>query len=582
MRWSQMYIPTLREEPAHTDVASQKLLIRAGYIKPLLSGVYSMLPLGQRVRLKIIDIIRQEMNRIGAQEFALPAIQPLELWQESGRAVSCADIMFQLQDRKGTKLTLGLSHEEVLTSIARTGLLSYKQLPQIWYQIQTKFRDEPRPRGGLLRTREFTMKDSYSFDFDHEGLNRSFELHRQAYKRIFSRCRLDCKAIEADNGAMGGSGSLEFTALTPVGEDMVVLCNKCGYAANLEKAESKVGMVVRQAKEECLSEFATTGVRTVKALAERADGAAAVEQIKTLVYVADNNLVLALVQGDQELNEAKLNSTLKARTLRQASQAEIVEALGASPGSLGACGVTTGSDCKVKKIVADFRLRGRSNMTTGANKDDVHLRGVSFERDIAVDIWTDLHTVQDGEKCIKCEGQLQFRKGVELGHIFKLGTRYSDCMSATVLDSNGDKQPLLMGCYGIGVERLLATIADLYDDEDGLKWPLTVAPFSVLVVPVNMQNTEQVRLAESIYSELTQGGVDCLIDDRQERAGVKFKDADLIGVPLRITVGNKIANGEVELTNRLDGSKSTIRADQAVEAVQEILKAEALHEHKVN
>jgi prolyl-tRNA synthetase len=563
-----MFIPTLREEPAHIDVASQRLLIRAGYIKGLMSGVYSLLPLGQRVRLKIIAIIRQEMNRIGAQEFALPALQPLELWQESGRALIAADIMFQLQDRKGSKLTLGLSHEEVLTSIARTGLLSYKQLPQIWYQIQTKFRDEPRPRGGLLRTREFTMKDSYSFDFDAQGLDKSFQLHKDAYMRIFDRCGLNCKAIEADNGAMGGSGSLEFTALTPVGEDTVVICSSCHYAANIEKAESKVEAILSTAKEECLQEFATVGIRTVQELADKVDGALASEQIKTLVYMADDCLVLALVQGDQELNEAKLNSALKAKVLRQAAEAEIVDALGASPGSLGACSVRTGKDCKVKSIVADCRLRGRLNMTTGANKNEVHLRGVSVERDIAVDIWADLHTVQEGEECLKCTGKLNFARGVEIGHIFKLGTRYSGCMNASVLDSNGNKQLLLMGCYGIGVERLLASIADAWQDEKGLRWPIAVAPFAVSILPVNAKSDEQIEAAERIYSLLQSSDMDCLLDDRQERAGVKFKDADLIGVPLRITIGNKIDSGEVELTNRLDGTTVTIKEQDVIKVLQ--------------
>jgi prolyl-tRNA synthetase len=572
MRWSQMFIPTLREEPANVEIASHKLLIRAGYIKPLIAGVYGLLPLAQRARLKIIEIIRQEMNNIGGQEFALSALQPLELWQESGRLTAAADILFQVQDRKGSKLVLGLSHEEVFTSIARGGLLSYKQLPQIWYQIQTKFRDEARPRGGLLRTREFTMKDSYSFDVDAEGLDKSFQLHRDAYMRIFSRCGLDCKTIEADNGVMGGTESVEFTALSAVGEDTVVLCSKCGYAANLEKAESANKLAALQIEKESLREFATPGVRTVKELVEFSDGAKAHNQIKTLVYVADDRLVLVLLQGDQELNEVKLKSTLAAKSLRQATEREIAEALQAAPGYLAACGVRTGDDCQVKQIVADYRLRGRANMITGANKNDVHLRGVSLERDIAVAMWADLHAVQDGEDCAKCDGKLQFTNGVEIGHIFKLGTRYSQSMGANVLGISGEKKPLFMACYGIGVERLLASIAEVWHDEQGLRWPLSVAPFAVVILPVNAQSHEQLAAAEQIYAELKNQGIDCLLDDRDERAGVKFKDADLIGVPYRITIGNKIKGGDVELTNRLDGSQLTLKATEVAGILQAELK----------
>lgn len=568
MRWSQLFIPTLREEPANVEAVSHRLLLRAGYIRQLTAGVYSLLPLGQRMRLKVIEIVREEMNRIGGQEFLLSALQPLELWEESGRRVAVSDIMFSFQDRKGFKLALGLTHEEVFTSIARNDLLSYRQLPQIWYQIQTKFRDEARPKGGLLRVREFTMKDSYSFDLDAHGLEQSFEKHHDAYLRIFHRCGLKFRAVQANSGAMGGSTSVEFMVLTPSGEDTLVLCSNCDYAANLERAESKRKIQEKNGGREPLNEFATPGIRTIRQLEEFPQGAPADQQIKTLVYVADGELTLALVQGDQELNEAKLQSLLAAGTFAQASELEIVHALGALPGSLGACGVRTGAGQKIKRIVADHRLSGRTNMVTGANKDDVHFRNVCVDRDIKVDAWADLHTVQADEECIKCGGTLGLAKGLEIGHIFKLGTRYSESMSALVLRADGARTPLVMGSYGIGVERLMAAVGELCHDQQGLALPVAVAPFEVLIVLVNSQDREQADAAESIYSQLKREGIDCLLDDRDERAGVKFNDADLIGIPLRVTVGKKIKGGSVELMERT--TKKTL--DIAMEEVASILK----------
>jgi prolyl-tRNA synthetase len=556
MRWSAMFIPTLREEPAQVDSASHRLLLRAGYIRQLTAGVYSLLPLAQRVRLKIIEIIRQEMNGAGAQEFFLSALQPLELWDESGRKESLGEIMFALIDRKGAQLALGPTHEEVFTSIARSNLISYKQLPQIWYQIQSKFRDEARPRGGLLRLREFTMKDSYSFDLDSHGLERAFQAHRQAYERIFRRCGLSPLAVEAGSGLMGGDLSLEFMALCQCGEDTLVVCKTCGYAANLDAARCQVRPVDREDCHEELSEFATPGVRTIRELAEFDQGAPAYAQIKSLVYVSDGRLVLALVQGDQELNEAKLLSALAAASLRPALAEEIVPALGAHPGSLGACRVDAGDDRPIKLIVADQRLRGRTNMVTGANRDDFHLRNVSVARDIAVGLFADLHTVQRGEYCTACGGALSMEKGLELGHIFKLGTRYSAAMNASVLGADGGRHPLAMGSYGIGVERLLAAVAELHHDEQGLTWPVSVAPYPVLIVPVYMQDAAQTAVSEQICSELAELGIDCLVDDRDERAGVKFNDADLIGIPYRITVGKKVRDGQVELMERASREKN--------------------------
>ncbi|HEY9759651.1 MAG TPA: proline--tRNA ligase [Oculatellaceae cyanobacterium] len=564
MRWSQMFIPTLREEPAQVEAVSHRLLLRAGYIKQLTSGVYSLLPLGQRSRLKIAEIIRREMNNIGGQEFLLSALQPLELWDESGRTEIVSDIMFKLKDRKGSPLVLGLTHEEVFTSIARTFLVSYKQLPQIWYQLQTKFRDEARPKGGLLRVREFTMKDSYSFDCDEAGLDDAFQKHYTAYRSIFSRCGLKFRAVEASSGAMGGTASVEFMIDTLAGEDSLCLCQSCNYAANLEKAQSKFEPQASDDQCDELVEFATPGVRTIRELEVFEGGAPADRQIKTLVFVADDKIVLALVQGDQELNESKLQAVLGARALRVATEIEIVDALGAHPGSLGACHVTSGDSEKVTRIVADHRLYRRIDMVTGANKDDVHLRNVSVARDIPAAQFVDLHTVKLNEPCVKCGAPLVMQKGLEIGHIFKLGTRYSETMNASFLSADGSRCPLFMGSYGIGVERLLAAVAELSHDEHGLVWPLAVAPFQVLIVAVNVRDGVQMEAAEQLYSQLKSRNVDVLIDDRDERAGVKFNDGDLIGIPYRVTVGKKITDGKVEFTNRATKERIDVSLTEAV------------------
>jgi prolyl-tRNA synthetase len=578
MRWSKMFIPTLREDPANAEAVSHRLLMRAGYIRQLTSGVYLLLPLAQLVRQKIIAIIRQEMNRIGANEFLLSALQPIEIWEESGRLSSVSDVIFRLKDRKGSELALGLTHEEVFTSIARTSLVSYRQLPQMWYQIQTKFRDEARPKGGLLRVREFTMKDSYSFDINEAGLDQSFDLHRTAYERIFNRCELKFRAVQADSGAMGGNDSVEFMVETSAGEDVLVLCSECGYGANLEKACSRTDQhcadheqdVVEGSAE--LLEFATPGIRTIRALAEFVDFAPADRQLKTLVYKTDRGLIIAVVRGDQELNEAKLRSALMTSILEPASEEEIHDAMGAYPGSLGACGVIAGEGKKISVIVADPRVQGKMDMVTGANKDDVHLKNVMVSRDIAVDRWVDLHLVKGGEACTICGGILTLAKGLEIGHIFKLGSRYSSIMDAQVLGADGNRQPILMGSYGIGVERLMAAVVELYHDQQGLKWPLSVAPFSVLIVPLNMQDRQQMEAAESIYQRVQDAQMDALFDDREERAGVKFNDADLIGVPYRITIGRKISTGIVELFDRHTKSSVDVAVDQILEKLVELVR----------
>lgn len=573
MRWSNLFIPTLREDPADAEVASHRLLVRAGYIRQLTAGVYSLLPLAQRVRLKVIAIIREEMNRIGAQEFHLPAIHPAEAWKESGRWEVMGDNMFRLRDRKGAEMALGMTHEEIFTSIARHAINSYRQLPQVWYQIQTKFRDEARPKSGLLRVREFTMKDAYSFDVDRAGLDKAFRDEYDAYCRIFDRCGLKYTPVEASSGAMGGSQSTEFMVRTDAGEDFIAVCAACGYAANLEKATSKLAPAADEAGPDAPEKFPTPGVRTIEDLVNFTGGAAADRQIKTLVYALDDSLALVLLRGDHELNETKLIDATGAVNVRPAHPEEIREALGASAGSLGAVNVTRASHSQVTRVIADEALRGRRNMTTGANEDDHHLRGVSVERDIKVDLWADLRTVRAGETCANCDAALDVFKAVEIGHIFKLGTKYSESMGAHILTADGSEIPIVMGSYGIGVERVMVAAVELYNDAAGIIWPVAIAPFHVVITPVNIKDQELLGAAERIYAELEAAGIEALLDDRDERAGVKFNDADLIGAPYRITVGKKIKEGKIELLTRATRTSEDVTVDAVVQSLRARLDA---------
>jgi prolyl-tRNA synthetase len=570
MRWSQLFIPTLKEDPAAAETASHKLLMRAGYIRPLGSGIYSLLPLAQRVRLKIINIIREEMNAIGGQEFVLPALHPTELWEESGRLGTMGDIMFRLKDRKGSDHVLGVTHEEVFTSIARNALNSYRQLPQIWYQFQTKFRDELRPKSGLLRVREFTMKDSYSFEVDSAGLDKSFDLHKAAYEKIFRRAGLQFVAVEASSGAMGGSASTEFMVLTEAGEDMVVLCKECGYAANVEKAVAAFDKYDFGNGKSQLEKFPTPGLRTVEQLANFAEIGAAKNQIKTLVYSADDQLVLVLLRGDHELNTTKLTDFLGAQTVRAAEEQEIFSAMGAHAGSLGGVGVKpSAAKGKITKIFLDCALKGRSNMVTGANHDDFHYKGVDIERDIEATAWSDFRSVKAGDACIKCGGTLAVEKSLEIGHIFKLGTRYSTTMDASVLVSSGEKVPIVMGSYGIGVERMLAAAVEGSHDKKGIVWSQALAPYDVIVNVINGADEEALAAGEKLYKDLTSCGIDVLLDDRAERPGFKFADNDLIGVPLRINMGKKLKDGIVELVERSSGKIEDIQLQNAVELLKQ-------------
>ena len=586
MRWSQYFIPTLREDPADAEVVSHKLLLRAGLIRQLGAGIYSYMPMAQRIALKIMTILREEMNRIGGQEFYLPALHPAEVWKESGRWDAIGADMFRLKDRKDADMCLGMTHEEIFTTIARNELRSYKQLPQVWYQIQVKFRDEPRPKSGLMRLRTFVMKDAYSFDLDKAGLDKSFAEQREAYKRIFSRCGIEFSIVEASSGSMGGSESNEFVAKTDAGEDLIASCANCGYAANLEKATSRLEPVKDLVGPETPEEFPTPGVRTIEDLTTFPGGAPAKSQIKTLVYVYGDNAAgtgqfkwaLLLLRGDHQLHDIKLADTLGASFIRAAQPNEIVELLGASAGSLGGVGAKqkierpqNGTDVRV---IADLALKGRRDMTTGANKDDHHLRGVDVERDIQIDQWADLRSVNSGESCPRCDtGVLDVYKAMEIGHIFKLGTKYSESMGATVLNEAGKPVPIVMGSYGIGVERIITSAIEQNHDADGIIWPKTIAPFDVVVTVTNMKDDKLRETGEKLYKDLMRAGLDALLDDRDERAGVKFKDADLIGIPYRITIGKKVSDGVVELFTRATKSSEDVKLADIVSRVQTLALA---------
>jgi len=519
-----------------------------------------------RVRAKIMSVIREEMNRIGAQEFLLPSMQPAWIWEKSGRLAVMGEEMFRLRDRKGAEVVLGMTHEEIFAHLAEE-LSSYRELPQFWYQFQTKFRDEPRPKSGLLRVREFTMKDSYSFDIDEAGLDVSFEKHRGAYERIFARLGIPAIAVEASSGNMGGRDSVEFMCPSEAGEDMVARCGECGYAANLEKATSALPPVEDAPGPAAPERLATPGARTIEDLA-RQYGKPADRQIKTLVYVIDGQLTLVLLRGDHPLAEQKLADAAGVGDLRPAQADEIREALGASPGSLGAVGVTG------LPIIADLALQGRRDMTTGANVDDVHLTGVDVRRDIPVGRWADLREVRAGEPCPQCGTPLEIIRAIEIGHIFKLGRKYTTALGVSVLGPDGAAIIPIMGSYGIGVERAMAVIAEVHHDDVGLTWPVQVAPAEVTVVLLSPQHEATAAAAESIYAQLQAAGADVLLDDRDERPGVKYRDAELVGIPCRVSVGRRdLAEGTVEITSRATGEKERVPVEQAVRYVQEFLSA---------
>jgi len=566
MKWTQTLIPTLREPPAEAEILSHKLLLRAGLIRKLAGGVYTFLPLGLRALHKVEQIVREEMDRAGALEMLMPAIQPKEIWEQSGRAETAREVLFKVKDGANREWFLSPTAEEVITGLAANEINSYRQLPRNFYQISVKFRDEIRPRFGLMRAKEFIMKDAYSFDTADEGATASYQKMYDAYTRIFARCGLKTFPVEADTGVIGGKFSHEFMVPAETGENEVVYCEACGYAANIEKATSGVPKTAAREIGATTEKFATPGVVTIEALSKEPYKVPANRQIKTLVYIADSQPVIVLVRGDDQLNEAKLGGLL-GTVFRPATPEEIFNALNAYPGSLGAVGVTKFS------VYADERLRGANDMTTGANADGFHLRNVSIERDIKVTAWHDLRIVTAGEPCVKCGKPLKIRRAIEVGHVFKLGTKYSEKFSALYLDETGNRKPCVMGCYGIGVTRTLQAVIEQCNDQDGIIWPLSVAPYQVCITPLNVDpNSEVMKLAGKIYTSLKEHGVDVILDDRDERPGVKFKDADLVGFPIRIAVGEKsLAKGEVEIKPR-GKAVHPVKAEAAVQAVTKLLE----------
>jgi len=582
-RWSELFIPTLRDAPADAEVASHKFLVRAGYIRQLAAGLYSYLFLGNRSFNKITRIVREEMDKIG-QEFFLPVLHPREIWEASGRWALMGENLFRLKDRKGADMCLGMTEEEVMTSIALKELRSYKQLPQIWYQITPKFRDEPRPKSGLLRVRQFMMKDAYSFDIDAAGLDVSYKKHYETYCRIFDRCGLKYMVVEADSGAMGGKESHEFMVRTPAGEDQIVSCDGCNYAANLERATSKLepwGDLAPEGDGNPLLVH-TPGQKTIEDVAKFL-GVSPKNKIKTLAYMADevdakgkkkSRAIVVLMRGDHQLNEAKFNGTVATAT-RPMDEGEIKELFKSPAGYLGPVGIEWARDLKnpgdKPVLLVDKALEGRTNLIAGANKEDYHMKNLTPGNDFHPTAYADLRAVTAGEACPSCGKALRIDTAVEIGHIFKLGYRYSESMGARVLDKNGKEVMPIMGCYGIGIERILTAAVEQSNDDNGFWLPTSIAPFEVVVAPVNVKD-EVVRVAsEEIAKQLETAGFDVVLDDRDERPGVKFKDADLVGIPFRITVGKKVTEGTVEVVLRSTREVRDVRITAVVETIRELL-----------
>lgn len=566
MRTSQLYAPTLRQTPAEAEVVSHQLMLRAGMIRKAAGGVYTYMPLAWRTLRKIEEIVREEMDAIGGQEISMPIMQPSEMWKETGRWEVYGEEMFRLNDRHGREFCLGPTHEEMVTTLIRDEVRSYKQLPLRLYQIQNKYRDEIRPRFGLMRGREFIMKDMYSFDKDEEGLNKSYQLAYDAYSRVFTRCGLEFRPVEADNGAIGGGHSHEFTVLADAGESEIAYCTSCDYAASNEKAELKV---IEAPVEEMLplEKKATPDAKTIELVAKYLN----VPLEKTIKAVAfqteKDELVLAFVRGDHEVNDVKLQNAVDAIALRMADESAITAAGGVA-GFMSPIGIKKGT-----KIVADNTVMKMYNAVAGANEADTHYINVNPQRDFGEVIVTDIRMIQEGDPCPHCGAPVKMTRGIEAGQVFTLGTKYTKALKATYLDENGREQLIIMGCYGIGVSRTMAAAIEQNNDKDGIIWPRAIAPYEVIVVPVNAKEEAQLEMAEDLYNALKKNGVDAIIDDRKERAGVKFKDADLIGYPLRITIGPKtIENNTAEIKVRKTGEVFTVDLDECQEKVAELLK----------
>lgn len=569
MRYTHMLLPTTKEVPSDAEITSHRLMLRAGMIRKLAGGIYSWLPLGYRVIKKIEAIIREEMDRAGAQEIFMPAVQPAELWKESGRWEQYGKELLRFRDRHNREYCIGPTHEEVVTDIMRNEIQTYRQLPKNLYQIQTKFRDEVRPRFGVMRSREFSMKDAYSFDADNEGAEKSYAAMFEAYERIFRRCGFTFRAVEADTGSIGGSFSHEFLVNADSGEDAMVYCAACSYAANLEKAE------IAEPEEEQrdddallpLEEVHTPGVRTIEEVSGFLDVKPR-DIVKTLIYSADGKTVAVLVRGDEEINEIKVKNFLGADVLEMAMDDEIRSVTGAPRGFVGPLGIKC-------PLISDYSLKNMVNFVIGANREDYHAKNCNLGRDFSVDTFADLRIAREGDCCPRCGGDLQFARGIEVGHVFKLGTKYTKAMNATFLDRDGKEKFMVMGCYGIGVSRIAAAAIEQSHDENGIIWSMSLAPFQVIVTPVNMGDKDISEKAEEIYRELESAGLEVLFDDRDERAGVKFKDADLLGIPLRVTVGAKrLAEGRVEVKSRKTGDVAIVALEDAAAFIMKAVEKE--------
>ena len=569
MRYSEMFLPTEKETPSDAEVVSHRLMLRAGMIRKLTSGIYSYLPLGFRVIKKVEQIVREEMNRAGAQEVFLPAVQPAELWEESGRWKQYGKELLRFKDRQDREYCIGPTHEEVITDLVRNEINTYRQLPRNLYQIQTKFRDEVRPRFGIMRCREFSMKDAYSFDLDEEGAELSYEKMFEAYSRIFSRCGLSFRAVEADTGNIGGSFSHEFMVMADTGEDALVFCSSCDYAANVEKAE--VARPEKKTVDESeflpIEEIHTPDVRTIEEVCAFLD-VTPQDVVKTLIFLSDDAPVAVLVRGDEEINEAKLRSYLGCDSLELATDDIIYEVTNSPRGFAGPIDIKS-------KIVADYSFINMTNCVVGANKENHHIKNANIGRDFKVTEFADLRLVKETDKCPRCESPLKFARGIEVGHVFKLGTKYSKAMKTTYLDKDGKEKYMVMGCYGIGIGRTAAARIEQNYDDNGIIWPVSIAPYQVIITPVNINNEALLKTAEKLYQDFMDKGIEVILDDRDERAGVKFNDADLIGIPLRITVGPKrLAEGKVEVKIRKSGEVEILSVDAVGKFIVDWMRAE--------
>lgn len=571
MRQSRTLIPTLREVPADAEAKSHQLLLRAGFIRQNTSGVYSYMPLANKVIHKIQSIVRQEMEKINAVEMLMPALQQAETWQESGRWYTYGPELMRLKDRHGREFALGATHEEVITSIVRDEVKSYKRLPLTLYQIQSKFRDEKRPRFGLLRGREFIMKDAYSFHSSAESLDETYNDMYQAYTNVFTRCGLNFRPVIADSGAMGGKDTHEFMALSDVGEDTIAYSDQSSYAANIEMAEVKEAGAGEKAEMKELQEVHTPSVKTIEEVAAFL-GISPSDCVKSMLMKADGRFVLVLTRGDHEVNDIKVKNLLQAETIEFASAEEVAEITGTEPGFVGPVGL----DREIE-IFADFAVKAMANAAAGANKTDYHYQNVNISRDAHNVTFADLRLIQEGDPSPDGNGTIRFAKGIEVGQVFKLGTRYSEAMDATYLDENGRAQPMLMGCYGIGISRTLSAIVEQHHDDKGLIWPLEVTPYDLHILALNMKNDAQVQLAEKLYEDFKANGYDVLFDDRAERAGVKFADSDLIGLPIRITVGKRADEGVVEVKIRKTGESFEVAAEELLDFIEKQVKSLSSH-----